>query len=146
MNKLICVLNNQNLHQQNIQKIKRLWLWASTSFILLSQLANRLEEVSNQNMTTLLEFLQTWKLKLSHSKTVTATFHLNNRAVKRELAVYSNNNLLPSRTCLLTWSKPGQISHVPSSHSGIATNWNHASHCWGELHGQDRVLMHRHCE
>ena len=35
------------------------------------------------------------KLKLSHSNTVMATFHLNNREAKRELAVYNNNNLLP---------------------------------------------------
>ena len=34
-------------------------------------------------------------MKLSHTKTVTATFHLNNREAKRELKVYNNDRLLP---------------------------------------------------
>ena len=34
------------------------------------------------------------KLKLSHIKTVTAVFHLNNREAKRELKVYNNDRLL----------------------------------------------------
>ena len=40
-------------------------------------------------------YLQTWRLKLSHTKTVTAAFHLNNREAKRELKVYNNGRLLP---------------------------------------------------
>ena len=46
-------------------------------------------------MSTLSAYLQTWRLKLSHIKTVTAAFHLNNREAKRELKVYSNGRLLP---------------------------------------------------
>ena len=48
-------------------------------------------------MSTFLAYLQTWRLKLSHTKTVTAAFHLNNREAKRELKVYNYNNgrLLP---------------------------------------------------
>ena len=34
-------------------------------------------------------------LKLSHTKTVTAAFHLNNQEAKRELKVYNNGRLLP---------------------------------------------------
>ena len=34
-------------------------------------------------------------MKLSHTKTVTAAFHLNNREAKRELKVYNNDRLLP---------------------------------------------------
>ena len=34
-------------------------------------------------------------MKLSHTKTVTAAFHLNNREAKRELKVYDNLRLLP---------------------------------------------------
>ena len=34
-------------------------------------------------------------MKLSHTKTVTAAFHLNNREAKRELKVYNNGRLLP---------------------------------------------------
>ena len=34
-------------------------------------------------------------MKLSHTKTVTAVFHLNNREAKREIKVYNNGRLLP---------------------------------------------------
>ena len=46
-------------------------------------------------MSTLSAYLQTWRLKLSHTKTVTAAFHLNNRETKRELKIYNNGRLLP---------------------------------------------------
>ena len=46
-------------------------------------------------MSTLSAYLQTWRLKLSHTKTVTAAFHLNNREANRELKVYNNGRLLP---------------------------------------------------
>ena len=46
-------------------------------------------------MSTLSAYLQTWRLKLSHTKTVTAAFHLNNREAKRELKVYNSGRLLP---------------------------------------------------
>ena len=46
-------------------------------------------------MSTLSAYLQTWRLKLGHTKTVTAAFHLNNRKAKRELKVYNNDRLLP---------------------------------------------------
>ena len=54
-----------------------------------------LEGTLSQDMSTLSAYLQTWRLKLSHTKTVTAAFHLNNREAKRELKVYNNNRLLP---------------------------------------------------
>ena len=46
-------------------------------------------------MSTLSAYLQTWRLKLGHTKTVTTAFHLNNREAKRELKVYNNGGLLP---------------------------------------------------
>ena len=46
-------------------------------------------------MSTLSAYLQTWRLKLSHTKMVTAAFHLNNREAKHELKVYNNGRLLP---------------------------------------------------
>ena len=52
-------------------------------------------ETLSQDMSTLSAYLQTWRLKLSHTKTVTAAFHLNNREAKRELKVYNNGRLLP---------------------------------------------------
>ena len=48
-----------------------------------------------RRISRLSAYLQTWRLKLSHTKTVTATFYLNNREVKRELKVYNNGRLLP---------------------------------------------------
>ena len=48
----------------------------------------------SQDMSTLSSYLQTWRLKLSHTKTMTAVFHLNNREAKRELKVYNNGRLL----------------------------------------------------
>ena len=54
-----------------------------------------LEGTLSQDMSTLSAYLQTWRLKLSHTKTVTTAFHLNNREAKRELKVYNNGGLLP---------------------------------------------------
>ena len=38
-----------------------------------------LERTLSEDMSTLLSYLQTWRLNLSHTKTVTAAFHLSNR-------------------------------------------------------------------
>ena len=54
-----------------------------------------LEGTLSQDMFTLSAYLRTWRLKLSHTKMVTAAFHLNNREAKRELKVYNNGRLLP---------------------------------------------------
>ena len=54
-----------------------------------------LEGTLSQDMFTLSAYLQTWRLKLSHTKTVTTGFYLNNREAKRELKVYNNGRLLP---------------------------------------------------
>ena len=54
-----------------------------------------LEGTLSQDMTALSTCLQTWRLKLSHTKTVTAAFHLNSREAKRELKVYNKDRLLP---------------------------------------------------
>ena len=54
-----------------------------------------LEGTLSQDMTTLSAYLQTWRLKLSHTKTVTTAFHVNNREAKRELKIFNNGELLP---------------------------------------------------
>ena len=54
-----------------------------------------LEGTLSQDMSKLSAYLQTWRLKLSHTKTETAAFHLNNREAKRQLKVYNNDRLLP---------------------------------------------------
>ena len=53
-----------------------------------------LEETLSQDMSTISAYLQTWRLKLSHTNMVTAAFHLNIRVAKRELKVYNNGRLL----------------------------------------------------
>ena len=53
-----------------------------------------LEGILNQGMSTLSAYLQTWRLKLSHTKMEMAAFHLNNQEAKRELKVYNNGRLL----------------------------------------------------
>jgi len=42
------------------------------------------------------KYLQTWKLKLSTTKTVSAVFHLNNNEAKRELKANFNNETCTS--------------------------------------------------
>ena len=62
-----------------------------------------LEGVLSQNMTKISTYLQTWRLQLRRTKTVTTAFHLNNREAKRELNVYNNGKrlpLCPAPTCL----------------------------------------------
>ena len=60
-----------------------------------------LEGTLSQDMSTLSACLQTWRLKLSHTKTMTAAFHLNNREAKRDLKVYNNGRLFcPTPTYL----------------------------------------------
>ena len=54
-----------------------------------------LEGTLNQDMSTLSAYIQTWRLNLSPTKTVTAAFHLNNREAKCEVKAYNNGRLLP---------------------------------------------------
>jgi len=51
--------------------------------------------VLSKDRETVSEYFQTWKLKLSTTKTVSAVFHLNNKEAKRELKVNFNNETLP---------------------------------------------------
>jgi len=53
------------------------------------------EGALSKDMASLGEYLHTWKLKLSTTKTVSAVFHLNNKEAKRELKVNFNNETLP---------------------------------------------------
>ena len=53
------------------------------------------EGALSKDMATLDEYLQTWKLKLSTTTTVSAVFHLNNKEAKRELKVNFNYESLP---------------------------------------------------
>ena len=48
----------------------------------------------SEDRAKLCAYLQTWRLKLSHAKAVTAAFHVHNREAKRELKVKNNGKLL----------------------------------------------------
>ena len=54
-----------------------------------------LEGILSQDISTLLAYLQPWRLKLSHTETVMAAFHFNNQEAKCELKAYNNDRLLP---------------------------------------------------
>jgi len=51
------------------------------------------EGVLSKYMATTDEYLQTWKLKLSTTKTVSTVFHINNKEAKRQVKVNLNKNL-----------------------------------------------------
>jgi len=53
------------------------------------------EGALSKDMATLGYYLQTWKLKLSTTKTVLAAFHLNNKEAKRERKINYKNETLP---------------------------------------------------
>jgi len=53
------------------------------------------EGALSKDMVTLGEYIQTWKLKLSTTKTALSAFHLNNKEAKRELKVNFNKETLP---------------------------------------------------
>ena len=56
-----------------------------------------LDESLTQNMATLSSYLYISKIKLSTTKTLSATFHLYNKEARRELNVFVNRQALPFR-------------------------------------------------
>jgi len=55
-----------------------------------------LEGVLTKDMATVAEYLQTWKLRLSTTYTVSAAFHLNNKEAKRGLKSNTTTKPCPS--------------------------------------------------
>ena len=89
-----------------------------------------LEGTLSQDMSTLLAYLQTWRLKLSHTKMVMAAFHLNNQEAKRELKVYNNGRLLPF--CLTPTYLGVKLDRLLMFHHHLVAlrkNYPCASHC-----------------
>ena len=86
-----------NIYMYNLPSmISRKFVYAN-DLALLHSSGNwkDLEGTLSQDMSTLSAYFQTWRLKLSHTKTMTAAFHLNNQEAKCELKVYNNSRLLP---------------------------------------------------
>ena len=52
-----------------------------------------LEEILSLDMATLSAYLEIWRMKLSHAKTVAAASYLHDREGKRELKIYVNGKL-----------------------------------------------------
>ena len=89
-----------------------------------------LERTLSQDMTTLSEYLQTWRLKLSHTKTVTAAFHLHNREAKRELKVCKTvRPYLSVQFPLILGSNWTDRSHIVLTWKHCARSYVLASHC-----------------
>ena len=86
-----------NIYTYNLSSmISRKFAYADDLALLhSSENWKHLERTLSQDKSTLSAYLQTWRLKLSHTKTVTAAFYLNNQEAKRELKVYNNGRLLP---------------------------------------------------
>ena len=86
-----------------------------------------LKETLNRDRSTLSAYLQTWRLKLNHTKTVTAAFYLNNRVAKLELKVYNNDRLLPF--CPIpTYFRVKLDRLLTFRHHLVAKNYPRASH------------------
>ena len=84
-----------NIYTYNLPSmISRKFAYAD-DLALLHSSGNWKDLEGTLDMSTLSAYLQTWRLNLSHTKTVTAAFHLNNREANRELKVYNNDRLLP---------------------------------------------------
>jgi len=62
--------------------------------------------LQSKDMATVSEYRQTWKLKLSTTKSVLVVFHLNNKEARRELKVNHNNETLPF------WSEPIYLARM----------------------------------
>ena len=89
-----------------------------------------LERTLSQDMTTLSEYLQTLRLKLSHTKTVTAAFHLHNREAKRGLKVCNIGKTLPfCPVPLILGSNWTDRSHIVLTWKHCARSYVLASHC-----------------
>ena len=67
------------------------------ALLKVHQDGNTIEETLTQDMSILSSWLKQWRLKLSETKTVSSTFHLNKREVKRELNVNISGRRLACR-------------------------------------------------
>ena len=81
-------------------------------------------EVVLSSMATLGEYLQTWNLKLSTTKTVSAVFHPKNNEAKRELKVNYSNETLPF------FFEPKYLRVTLTGRSRIADTLRHFARSW----------------
>ena len=86
-----------NIHKYNLPSTIFRKFACANDLALLHSSENRknLKRTLSQDMTTLLPYLQTWRLKLSHTQMVTVAFPVNNQEAKRELNIRNRNRLSP---------------------------------------------------
>ena len=77
-----------------------------------------LEGTLSQDMSTFSTYIQTWRLKLSHTKTVTAAFHLKNQEAKRGSGWGAGAKILRTATLSLVYSTSEYCAPV----------WCHSAH------------------
>ena len=58
----------------------------------------KVEKTLESDMMNISTYLDKWRLKLSTAKTITTTFHPNNREANRQLKVFVRGSLLPHQS------------------------------------------------
>ena len=92
------------------------------------------EGALSKDMTTVGEYLQSWKQNLSTTKTVSSAFHLNNLTWTESQIQQRNPALLPRAQ--IPWSNVGQVAHVSptpwvTSQEADITRRTPEAACWG---------------
>ena len=105
-----------------------------------------LERTLSEDMTTLSAYLQIWRLKFSHAKTVTAAFHLHNQETKRELKVKNNGKILPFCPVPIYLGVKLDRALTYRHHlEALPKDYSQAFRCRGNSWVQDGALVPRQC-
>ena len=90
------------------------------------------EGVQSKDIATIGEYLQTWKWKLSTTKTVLAVFNLSNQKLNiswKSTTTTKPCHLVPSpHTSEECWTVE---SHTADTSNHFSKSWHHVSHSWG---------------
>ena len=97
-----------------------------------------MEEGHNNDMTILVDYLRKWRLQHSIGKTVSATYHLNNREAKRELDVFVDNKRLvfqqaPKYLGVRLDRMLNSKQHLEEVAGKVTSSLTHPSSCWYNL-------------
>jgi len=105
------------------------------------------EEVQSKGMGTVGEYLQTWKLKLSATKTVLAVITSTTRKINLSWKSTTTTKPCPVApspdTTEQCWT---DRSRTASTSSHFAKSWHHELHSWGNLLALAGMLEQQRCE
>ena len=105
-----------------------------------------LERTLSKDINTPSAYLQTRRLKLSHTETVMAAFHIHNRETKRELKVKNNDKILPFCPVLTYFCVKLDRALTYRHHlEALRKNYPRTFRCRGDLRVQNGVMVPRHC-